>query len=90
MRKAKLINKIKYSLASIIKKLSYKLGKFLSFFIPNLVIFGMQNKIRPVKYKNQKIFHIEDMSWNTRYRANSFEYKEPETLKNQTNILKSD
>ena len=81
MRKVKLINKIKYFLASIIKILSYKLGKFLSFFIPNLVIFGMQNKLRPVKYKNRKIFHIEDMSWITRYRANSFEYKEPETLK---------
>jgi len=81
MSKVKLINKIKYSLASIIKKLSYKIGKFLSFFMPNLVIYGMQNKIRPIKYKNEKIFHIEDMSWITRYRAISFEYKEPETLK---------
>ena len=81
MSNVKLSNKIKYSLASIVKKLSYKIGKFLSFFIPNLVIYGMQNKVRPIKYKNRKIFHIEDMSWITRYRAISFEYKEPETLK---------
>ena len=81
MSKVKLSNKIKYALASIIKKLCYKLGKFLSFFIPNLVIYGIQNKIRPIKYKNRTIFHIEDMSWITRYRAISFEYKEPETLK---------
>ena len=80
MRKVELINKIKYSIALMTKKLGYKLGKFLSFFIPNLVIYGIQNKIRPVKYRNQKIFHIEDMSWITRYRAKSFEYKEPETI----------
>ena len=81
MKKVKLSDKVKYSLASIIKKLSYKLGKFFSYFIPNLVIYGMQNKIRPIKYKNRKIFFIEDLSWITRYRAISFEYKEPETLK---------
>ena len=81
MSKVKLINKIKYYLASFIKKLSYKIGKFVSLFIPNLVIYGLQNKIRPIKYKNRKIFHIEDISWITRYRAISFEYKEPETLK---------
>ena len=81
MTKVKLRNKIEYSLGLIVKKLCYKLGKFLSFFIPNLVIFGIQNKVRPVKYKNRTIFHIEDMSWITRYRANSFEDKEPETLK---------
>ena len=80
MTKVRLSNKIKHSLASIVKKLCYKLGKFLSFFIPNLIIYGLQNKPRPVKYKNQKIFHIEDMSWITRYRAISFENKEPETL----------
>ena len=81
MSKVKLSSKIKYLLALIIKKLSYKTGKFLSFFIPHLVIYGVQNKIRPVKYKNRKIFHIEDRSWITRYRAISFEDKEPETLK---------
>ena len=81
MSQVKLSNKIKYFLASIIKKLSYKIGKFLSFFIPNFILYGMQNKIRPIKYKNRKIFHIEDMSWITRYRAISFEDKEPETLK---------
>tara|TARA_S200000501_G_C20828854_1_gene746222 strand:- start:717 stop:1574 length:858 start_codon:yes stop_codon:yes gene_type:complete len=81
MSKVQLSNKIKYSFASIIKNLSYKIGKFLSFFIPNLIIYGMQNKKHPIKYKNRKIFHIEDMSWITRYRAISFEYKEPETLK---------
>ena len=81
MSKVKLINKIKYSLDSIIKKISYKFGKFLSLLIPNLVIYGIQNKKRPVKYKNRKIFHIEDMSWITRYRAISFEHREPETIK---------
>ena len=81
MSKVKLSNKITYFLGLIIKKLSYKVGKFLSLCIPNLVIYGMQNKVRPIKYKNRKIFHIEDKSWITRYRAISFEDKEPETLK---------
>ena len=81
MSKVKLRNKIKYFLALIVKKLCYELGKFLSFFIPNLIIYGVQNKTLPIKYKNRKIFHIGDMSWITRYRAISFEYKEPETLK---------
>ena len=81
MRKVKLRNKIEYFLALIIKKLSYQFGKFLSFFIPNLVIYGIQNNKRPVIYKNRKIFHIQDMSWITRYRAISFEDKEPETIK---------
>ena len=81
MSKLKISKKIKYFLALIIKKLSYKLGKFLSFLIPNLVIYGIQNKIRPVRYKNRKLFYIEDISWITRYRAISFESKEPETLK---------
>lgn len=81
MGKVKLFNKIDHFISSIIKKLSYKFGKFLSCFIPNLVIYGIQNKKRPVKYKNRKIFYIEDMSWLTRYRAISFEDKEPETLK---------
>ena len=81
MTQFKFSNKIKYIAARIIKKLSYKIGQFIYFFTPNFIIYGMQNKLRPVKYKNRKIFLIEDKSWITRYRAISFEYKEPETLK---------
>ena len=81
MSKVKLIKKITYYFGLVIKKLSYKIGRFLSLIIPDLIIYGMQKKLRAVKYKNRKIFHIEDKSWITRYRAISFEKKEPETLR---------
>ena len=80
MRKVKLNYKLRTQIGSIIRKTSYQIGKFLSSCIPSTIVYGIQSKIVKVLYKNRKIFYIEDKSWITRYRANSFENKEPETL----------
>ena len=60
-------------------KLIFLLSNFIFFFIPNFIMdFSTERKIY-CKYKNIK-FSLRNFSKNCRFRANTFSYKEPDTL----------
>mgnify|MGYP001281444479 CR=1 FL=1 len=68
-----------------LKKFGYlflkKIGSIISFVLPPQIIDGIRVRKIAVKNKKKKIFNIEDMGRITRYRANTFSRKEPETIK---------
>ena len=60
-------------------KLIFLLSNFIFFFIPNFIMdFYTERKIY-CKHKNIK-FSLRNFSKNCRFRANTFSYKEPDTL----------
>lgn len=60
-------------------KLIFLLSNFIFFFIPNFIMdFSTERKIY-CKHKNIK-FSLRNFSKNCRFRANTFSYKEPDTL----------
>ncbi len=60
--------------------LPFLTGHLLCKLLPPPLIDGLRTRKVGVRYKNNLIFIIEDMGRITRYRANTFTTKEPETL----------